>query len=177
MFICSKCGEKDVPRRGKRSACKKCEREYQKEWKKNRPEKQKEYNGKSNATPRVKKIKQKNVQNRQVRRRHIKKLCVEYLGGECQYEGGCASPLRSGVDTCYASFDFHHVDPTTKTAGIAAIVNNQLADTVIRQIQIVGDIKKYAPALSAELDKCLLLCGNCHNRIEYCCNRGLQKVS
>ena len=167
MFICKKCGEKDVPRRGRRSECKKCEREYQKQWKNSRPEKQQVYNQKSNSSNRVKEIKSQNVQDRQQRRRHIKELCVEYLGGECQYEGGCSSPLRDGLEPCYPAFQFHHVDPTTKIAGVASIINSQLADTMIRQLQIVGDLQKCSQ-LIAELDKCILLCSNCHHRLEYC---------
>lgn len=178
MFICKKCGGKDVPRRGKRGSCKKCEAEYLRKWKEYRPEKQESYNQKSNSSSRVKGIKQKNVENRQERRRHIKKLCVEYLGGECQYEGGCSSPARDGLETCYAAFQFHHVDPTMKTAGIASIINGRLADTMIRKLQIVGDLKKCSELIE-ELDKCVLLCCNCHHRLEYCdnCKRTLADSS
>ncbi len=171
MFICKKCGLENAPRRGNRSQCKKCEREYQKEWKKNHPAKQVIYNKKSNSSSRVKEIKKLNVNDRQPRRRHIKKLCVEYLGGICQFEGGCAAPTREGFDMCYATFQFHHVNSLTKKAGIATIINGKLTDTVIRKIQIMDDLKKYAPELVEELDKCQLLCANYHHRVEYCCKR------
>ena len=178
MFICRKCGEKDVPRRGNRSDCKKCEREYQKQWKNSRPEKQQSYNQKSNSSDRVKKVKSQNVQDRQQRRRHIKELCVEYLGGVCRYDGGCGSPAREELNTCFAIFEFHHVDPTTKTVGIASIINTDLPDTMVRKLQIVGDLKK-CPELVEELDKCILLCANCHHRVEYCdnCTRLLVKTA
>lgn len=174
MFMCKNCGKKDVPRRGKRTSCKECETAYLREWKKNSPEKQKKYNKKSNSSDRVKLLKQNNRQVRQARRRHIKTLCVEYLGGVCQKQPFCFYPLKNEQPICYAAFDFHHREPDEKVAGIALIINTRLKDSIIRRIQLVDDLV-YAPELIEELDKCDLLCANCHHRLEYCdgCKRNL----
>lgn len=69
------------------------------------------------------------------RRREIKQKCVEYLGGECQECG-----LKTDRVEVY---DFHHVDPDGKDFSI-------------------GKQAKSFEALKAELDKCVLLCANCH---------------
>jgi hypothetical protein len=73
------------------------------------------------------------------RRRQIKKECVEYLGGACQ---------RCGLKTeSVEVYDFHHKDPKQKEIAI-------------------GRNTKSFKALKPELEKCELLCANCH-RIEH----------
>jgi hypothetical protein len=69
------------------------------------------------------------------RRRQIKRKCVEYLGGECQ-----KCQLKTDRVEVY---DFHHPDPDGKDFTI-------------------GKQAKSFEALKAELDKCVLLCANCH---------------
>lgn len=64
---------------------------------------------------------------------------VEYLGGACQHCGGVFH---------HAVYDFHHLDPTIKENHIGKLIS--------------GKIEK----LKAELDKCILLCANCH-RMEH----------
>lgn len=64
---------------------------------------------------------------------------VEYKGGACQL-CGYARSLRA--------LDFHHVDPTTK------------------QFSIAGSHNRSWDSLRAELDKCLLVCSNCHGELE-----------
>jgi hypothetical protein len=60
---------------------------------------------------------------------------IEYLGGQCTDCGGKFPPYV---------YDFHHLDPTIKDKTIA---------------QIIGRVwEKIVP----ELDKCVLLCANCH---------------
>jgi hypothetical protein len=74
------------------------------------------------------------------RRKKQKKLAVEYLGGECQHCG-----LKSDS---YAVYDFHHVNHENKKAD-------------------PGSLLHYSwKRLQEELDKCILLCANCH-RIEH----------
>lgn len=75
--------------------------------------------------------------NREARERRtaIKKKCVEYFGG-------CCSKCR--YNKCLAALDFHHKDPSTK-------------DFEIGRKKLLGFDK-----LKPELDKCILLCRNCH---------------
>lgn len=61
--------------------------------------------------------------------------CVQYKGGKCE---------ACGYDKCVAAFDFHHRDPKEKDFSISEVSH--------RNIDLV---KK-------ELDKCNLLCSNCH---------------
>ncbi len=74
------------------------------------------------------------------RRRVLKQKSIEYKGGKCACCGYADHP---GV------LDFHHVDPSTKEFSI-------------------GD-KGYTRSwekIKAELDKCILVCANCHREIE-----------
>lgn len=69
-------------------------------------------------------------------RRHARKLrAIEYKGGKCQHCDGVFHP---------AALDFHHVDPYTKDVEPGLMMGYR-------------DEK-----LFAELDKCILLCANCH---------------
>lgn len=74
------------------------------------------------------------------RRRKIKLMAIEYKGGKCQvcnynkYPGG---------------LDLHHVNPKTKSFGIASKGYTRSWDVV-----------------KNELDKCILVCANCHREIE-----------
>lgn len=69
-----------------------------------------------------------------------KRQCVEYLGGRCQICGRMHSEL--------ARYEFHHVNPEEKTFSIAPNI-----------------LKPWA-TLQAELNKCVLLDGNCHASIK-----------
>lgn len=64
-----------------------------------------------------------------------KQLAVDYLGGECS---------RCGYNKNLAALDFHHLDPKSK---------NKEASMMHR-----GSFHRIIP----ELDKCILLCANCH---------------
>lgn len=78
------------------------------------------------------------VAERDEKRRDIKKDSVAYLGGACS---GC------GYDAYPEALQFHHRDPATKG----------------RKISDFARIAKEAQAdRYAELDKCILLCANCH---------------
>lgn len=52
--------------------------------------------------------------------------------------------VRCGYDTCVASLDFHHTDPSSK-------------DFVISERRSISK-----ETLSNELSKCIVLCKNCH---------------
>lgn len=74
------------------------------------------------------------------RRRHIKASLVEEAGGRC---------ILCGYARCLRALSFHHVDPTTKSFGIA----------------LNGSARALARARE-EARKCVLLCSNCHAEVE-----------
>lgn len=69
-------------------------------------------------------------------RRELKQKAVAYKGGSCEI---------CGYNKCLAALTFHHRDPETKAFGISDIMS----------IYSWSRIKR-------ELDKCHLLCSNCH---------------
>jgi hypothetical protein len=73
------------------------------------------------------------------RRRKVKQMAVEYLGGEC---------IRCGYKRAIEALEFHHRDPAQKEISISATGNTLSWETV-----------------KLELDKCDLLCANCHREI------------
>ncbi len=68
----------------------------------------------------------------------MKKRIVEYIGGklECNHCGYTYSTLTP--------FNFHHVNPTEKENTISHMLDNRWE------------------RVKAEVDKCILLCANCH---------------
>lgn len=66
----------------------------------------------------------------------FKQICIDYKGGKCQI---------CGYDKCQAAFDFHHLDPSKKDFNISRYKGVIMTDKV-----------------KDELDKCILLCANCH---------------
>ena len=70
-----------------------------------------------------------------------KKRYVKYLGGECLHCGLVANPCNLPV------FDFHHRDPSQKNFRIGSRINSAWQK------------------MRSELDKCDLLCANCHRLI------------
>ena len=74
----------------------------------------------------------------QKRRDEFKRWSVEYKGGQCKY---------CGYNKCLASLDFHHTDPSKKEY----IISSQW--------------KKPKEIVKQELDKCDLVCKNCHGEI------------
>lgn len=69
------------------------------------------------------------------RRFALKDKALAYKGGSCQH---------CGYNKCKRALQFHHTDPHTK------------------EFQISGSHCRKWSVLAAELDKCLLLCSNCH---------------
>lgn len=72
------------------------------------------------------------------RRQKIKEMSIEYKGGCCQ---------KCGYNKCNAALEFHHLDPNEKDFGIGSY-------TVLSWDKI-----------KEELDKCILVCANCHREI------------
>jgi len=71
-------------------------------------------------------------------RRNLKKKLVDYKGGKCEI---------CGYDKCMRAMQFHHKDPSQKDFGIGQ--------------RNISDIEK----LKKEIDKCQLLCSNCHSEV------------
>jgi len=67
-----------------------------------------------------------------------KQKFVDYLGGKCSV---------CGYDKCNQALQFHHLDPTQKDFSISANTN------------------KAWSKVQSELDKCILLCANCHSEV------------
>lgn len=74
------------------------------------------------------------------RQNDIKNKCVQYKGGMCE---------KCGYNKCISALEFHHLDPKEKDINISGIKSM--------------DFDKY----KAELDKCILLCANCHREIHF----------
>lgn len=75
-------------------------------------------------------------------RRRKKRRAVEYMGGECHI---------CGYKKCYAALEFHHLDRKTK---------GKLTPT-----QLIT--QRSWEELIKELDKCILVCSNCHKEIHW----------
>ena len=73
-----------------------------------------------------------------IRRHFVKDKAITTKGGKCQI---------CGYNRCKRALHFHHVDDTTKTFSLSG--NHALS------------WKK----IEAELDKCVLVCSNCHAEI------------
>ena len=74
------------------------------------------------------------------RRRKIKEFAVHYKGGKCQL---------CGYGKYHGALDLHHLDPKTKEFAIG----------------YKGYTRSWAK-VKAELDKCILVCANCHRELE-----------
>lgn len=74
------------------------------------------------------------VSNR--RRLGLKEKCIIYKGGKCE---------KCGYNKCLRSLAFHHKDPKTKNFNIS------------------GSHCRKWEEIKLELDKCEILCHNCHN--------------
>lgn len=86
---------------------------------------------------RCKKCRSLNVSNR---RRKIKEILTKEAGGECSI---------CGYNRCMAALQFHHLDASEKSFGIAA-------KGATRSLE----------SLKEEAGKCILLCCRCHVEVE-----------
>ncbi len=71
-------------------------------------------------------------------RANIKAKALEYLGNKCS---------KCGYEKCKRALQFHHTDPSEKDFGIS------------------GSENRSWDKVKAELDKCILVCANCHMEI------------
>ena len=72
-------------------------------------------------------------------RKRVKMNLVSYKGGKCE---------KCGYNKCVRSLEFHHLDPNEKDFTISG--------------------KSWSfERLKKEVDKCILVCSNCHNEIHY----------
>lgn len=65
---------------------------------------------------------------------------IERFGSAC---------VKCGYDKCFAALDFHHVDPQHKEFAPANLVSNMSP----------------IATLERELEKCIMLCSNCHREL------------
>ena len=72
------------------------------------------------------------------RRKKVKVLLVDYKGGKCE---------KCDYNKCIAALEFHHLDPSKKEFG----VSNGNTMTLEK--------------MKIEVDKCILVCSNCHKEI------------
>lgn len=77
----------------------------------------------------------------QKRRKQLKIRAVEYKGGKC---------YKCGYSKCIQALQFHHLDPSLKSFGLSQ----------------KGITRKWS-LIEKELDKCQLLCANCHAETHY----------
>ena len=89
-------------------------------------------------------VKEKAILRQKKNRIKIKTDLVNLKGGKC---------IKCGYNKCVAALDFHHRDPKQKEFGLAG-----LRDFITEKVIL-------------ELDKCDLLCSNCHRELHYKLNQ------
>ena len=87
-----------------------------------------------------KKVKRHNEWNTK-RVRFLKDRCLKYKGGKC---------IICGYNKTYYSLAFHHLDKKEKKYNISSMCNRRFRWIKIKE----------------ELNKCILLCSNCHSEVE-----------
>ena len=75
-------------------------------------------------------------------RRAIKKELVKYKGGKCEI---------CGYDKCIAALQFHHLDAKQKDFELGNVYNYKHSMDEMKQ----------------EVDKCILVCANCHAELHF----------
>lgn len=78
------------------------------------------------------------------KKRAIKQQLIYYKGGKCEI---------CGYNKCQAALEFHHINPLEKEFQLSYIDINGTTVTM--------------DTLKKEVDKCLLVCANCHAEIHY----------
>ena len=102
------------------------------------------YKNKDKSAAKAKAWRERNkdyVRDKQREDKRLRKLwAIEYLGGIC---GSCGEKFHPAV------YEFHHKDPTTKDRDPSKMLGLSLK------------------RLQDELDKCSLLCANCHRLLHH----------
>ncbi len=70
-------------------------------------------------------------------RQRVKLRAIDYKGGKCQI---------CGYSRCHQALDFHHLDPKQKEFSLSGISRSW-------------------DSIKSEIDKCILVCANCHREI------------
>lgn len=78
------------------------------------------------------------LQSKKNKRRKFKLMCLRYKGNKC---------ASCGYNKCLDALDFHHLDPKEKDFNISSVT--------VFEFNEVKD----------ELDKCVILCSNCHREV------------
>ncbi len=73
------------------------------------------------------------------RRKRLKEMALKYKGGKC---------ILCGYNRCSSALDFHHIHAKSKEFGVSL-------DGLTRSWERIKN----------ELDKCILVCANCHREI------------
>lgn len=84
-------------------------------------------------------LKRKDIEKVAAWRKRTKERSLTYMGGKC---------IICGYDKCNRALEFHHLDPSTKSFGIGS-----------------DGYKHSWEVIKKELDKCILVCSNCHAEI------------
>ncbi|MFQ5713725.1 MAG: hypothetical protein ACE5GU_06815 [Candidatus Scalinduaceae bacterium] len=94
----------------------------------------------------IKKEKRKYADRRQYlieavykRRKKVRQMAIEYKGSECE---------KCGYNQCTDALEFHHLSNLGKEFGISEY----------------GHTRSWKK-VKAELDKCMILCANCHREL------------
>ena len=80
------------------------------------------------------------VQRVSAHRKRLKARSIEYKGGRCQL---------CGYNKCNAALEFHHLNKGEKSFGLSR-----------------KGITRSWESIRRELDKCVLICANCHREVE-----------
>ena len=83
-----------------------------------------------------------NIESAKIRARLLKHKLIEYKGGKCE---------KCGYNKCEGALQFHHLNPTEKDFTISS---KNLGLTDIQEFY-------------NEVDKCILVCANCHAEIHW----------
>lgn len=141
MRQCSKCNTQktldEFPKKG--GWCNSCSKQYQSEYNRKNREKRNETQRKwrEENPEKVLEATKKHQKHRKDRRKSNKKNLVSLLGGCCKV---------CGYSKCLEALEFHHVDPTKKDGQVSLMIStSELTSETI-----------------AEVNKCYLLCANCH---------------
>jgi len=73
------------------------------------------------------------------KRRELKRKAIDYRGGCCE---------ACGYDRCLSALTFHHINPDEKDFGISELMKLVSWERI-----------------KLELDKCIVLCTNCHSEV------------
>lgn len=85
-----------------------------------------------------------NKKNAIERQQSFKQKCVDYKGGKCE---------KCEYSKCLGALDFHHVNPNQKEFALSKYRSTSW--------------EKNKTVVTNELDKCILLCANCHREQHY----------